>query len=418
MFSPPHRRRDHRLHVGDVEAEARRCLALDVDVDIAAAGEALGQGAAHARHVLQGPLDLAGELVDGDEVGACHLDADGALDAGGQHVDAVSDRRHPDVGESGHADDAVELLDQLVLRHAVSPRCLRLELDRRLEHLERRRVGGGFGAAGLAEHAFDFRHRLDEAVGLLQQRCCLAHRKAGKGRRHVEQVAFVEARHELGPDVLQRPQAQHEQNAGDRDRRLRCAQHRVEQRPVDSDQEAVERIRAFIGNAAANEIAHQHRDQRHREAGGRRHRVGLGEGQRREQATFLRLEREHRNEGKRDDEQREEEGRADLGRGIADHSPAGFSREAFARMGMAPLLEVLVRVLDHHHGSVDHRTDGDGDAAERHDVGVHALIAHDDERRQDAERQRDDGDERRAQVEQERRSRPPRRREIPPRACA
>ena len=68
---------------------------------------------------------------------------------------------------------------------------------------------------------------------------------------------------------------------------------------------------------------------------------------------------------------------------------------------VAPALEVLVRVLDHHDRRVDHRADGDGDAAERHDVRVHALVVHDDERHQDADRQRDDRDERRAQVEQE-----------------
>ena len=42
-------------------------------------------------------------------------------------------------------------------------------------------------------------------------------------------------------------------------------------------------------------------------------------------------------------------------------------------------LQVLVRVLDHDDGGVDHRADGDGDAAERHDVGVDPLPAHDDE---------------------------------------
>src|SRR2546427_8774549 len=39
--------------------------------------------------------------------------------------------------------------------------------------------------------------------------------------------------------------------------------------------------------------------------------------------------------------------------------------------------------------------------SQRHDVGVDALVVHHDERRQDAQGQRDDGDQRRAQVEQE-----------------
>src|SRR6266705_2723229 len=66
-----------------------------------------------------------------------------------------------------------------------------------------------------------------------------------------------------------------------------------------------------------------------------------------------------------------------------------------------PGFEALVRVLDHHHRGIHHRADRDGDAAERHDVGVDPLVDHDDERRENAERQRDDRDESRAQVKQE-----------------
>ena len=64
------------------------------------------------------------------------------------------------------------------------------------------------------------------------------------------------------------------------------------------------------------------------------------------------------------------------------------------RMGVAPRLDVLVRVLDHDHRGIDHRPDRNGDAAERHDVGVHSLVAHYDERHQHAERQRHNRDER------------------------
>ena len=59
---------------------------------------------------------------------------------------------------------------------------------------------------------------------------------------------------------------------------------------------------------------------------------------------------------------------------------------------------MLVRVLDHHHGGIDHGADGDGDPAERHDVGIDALVAHDDEGHQDAQGQGDDRNQRRAQV--------------------
>ncbi len=54
---------------------------------------------------------------------------------------------------------------------------------------------------------------------------------------------------------------------------------------------------------------------------------------------------------------------------------------------------MLVCVLDHHDAGVDHGSDRDGDAAERHDVGVDALVVHHDEREQDAEREQQDRDE-------------------------
>ena len=63
--------------------------------------------------------------------------------------------------------------------------------------------------------------------------------------------------------------------------------------------------------------------------------------------------------------------------------------------------DVLVHVLDHHDGAIDHRTDGDRDAAERHDVGVDPLPVHDDERREHTDGQRHHRHERRAQMEQE-----------------
>ena len=62
---------------------------------------------------------------------------------------------------------------------------------------------------------------------------------------------------------------------------------------------------------------------------------------------------------------------------------------------------MLVRVLDHHDRRVDHRADGNRYATERHDVRVHALVVHDDERHQHAQGQRNDGDKCRAQMKQE-----------------
>ncbi len=100
-------------------------------------------------------------------------------------------------------------------------------------------------------------------------------------------------------------------------------------------------------------------------------------------------------------------------RGLADQRASVPALELVTRMVAAPALDVLVRVLDHHHRGIDHRADRNRDATQRHDVGVHALVVHDDEGHQHTERQRNDGDQRRAQVEQERQRRPARRRRTP-----
>jgi hypothetical protein len=80
--------------------------------------------------------------------------------------------------------------------------------------------------------------------------------------------------------------------------------------------------------------------------------------------------------------------------------PARLALEPFAGIGVLPGFDLLVRVLDHDDGRIDHGANGDGDAAERHDVGIDTLVVHDDERHQHAERQGQDGDERAAQVDE------------------
>ena len=65
--------------------------------------------------------------------------------------------------------------------------------------------------------------------------------------------------------------------------------------------------------------------------------------------------------------------------------------QLFTRMGMIPDFNMLMGILDHHHGGIDHRADGNGDTAQRHDIGVNSLIIHDDKSDQDTDRQRDDG---------------------------
>ncbi|MNR69393.1 hypothetical protein D3C85_1945980 [compost metagenome] len=63
-----------------------------------------------------------------------------------------------------------------------------------------------------------------------------------------------------------------------------------------------------------------------------------------------------------------------------------FTLQLFAGMGLVPGLDLLVGVLDHHHRGINHGTDGNGDPAQGHDVGVDSLVAHDDEGHQHPDR--------------------------------
>ena len=123
-----------------------------------------------------------------------------------------------------------------------------------------------------------------------------------------------------------------------------------------------------------------------------RHGEGLGIGERLEQPALLRFQGENRQEGHGDDEQAEEQRRTDLDGSLDQYLAAGLAgRRA---------LQMLVRVLDHDDGGIHHRADGDGDAAEAHDVGAEAQRPHADIGNEDAERQRDDRHQRAAGMKQ------------------
>ena len=167
----------------------------------------------------------------------------------------------------------------------------------------------------------------------------------------------------------------------------------IDHRVIDADHEAVDRILLFVRDLAADEPAHQHRHEGDRQQRRRAHGVGLGVGQRLEHPPRLLAEGEDREEGDGDDQQRVEERRADF---------LGRSRDDLPVRLLAPVaLQVLVGILDHDDRRIDHRADGDGDAAQAHDVGVDPLEVHDDEGDQDRHRQGQDRHQGTGKVEQE-----------------
>jgi hypothetical protein len=94
-----------------------------------------------------------------------------------------------------------------------------------------------------------------------------------------------------------------------------------------------------------------------------------------------------------DDEQAEEQRRSHFGGRLDQDRDARF-----ARLGT---FQMLVRVLDHDDGGIDHGADRNGDAAEAHDVGAEAEQLHRAERHQHPDGQHQDRDQRAANVQQE-----------------
>src|SRR6516162_10915723 len=92
--------RHDTLHIGDVEPVARCAFPINVDIDVATAGEPFGKHGGDTGYAPDDGLDLPRELVDDLEVRARDLDPDGALDSRGEHVDAVAYGRNPDVRKS------------------------------------------------------------------------------------------------------------------------------------------------------------------------------------------------------------------------------------------------------------------------------------------------------------------------------
>ena len=172
-------------------------------------------------------------------------------------------------------------------------------------------------------------------------------------------------------------------------------------RSVHGNQRAGDGVFLLVRDTPPDPVAHEDRDQRDRECRSCGHRVGLRERQRSKQAAFLCFQRKNGHKGQRDDEQREEKRRPNFLGSFGDHFPALFTDQLLVGMLVLPGLQLLVGVLDHHHGCIHHGAHSNGNAAQGHDVGVDALVAHHQKRRHDPQRQRNDGDQRRTQVPEE-----------------
>ena len=116
-----------------------------------------------------------------------------------------------------------------------------------------------------------------------------------------------------------------------------------------------------------------------------------------EELALLTGQREHRDERENDDRHREEDGSPDEPRGVDD----GLGDATAIPRVHSTLLDKAEGVLGDDDRRVHEHADGDRDAGQGHDVGGEPEIAHEEERRQDGQRQRDRHDEDRTDVEQE-----------------
>src|SRR3546814_7067558 len=115
-------------------------------------------------------------------------------------------------------------------------------------------------------------------------------------------------------------------------------------RTIGGDQRQVYWIDGIRPDAALDEHQHQYGDERDRKPSRRRHRIGLGERERLEQPTLLRLQCEDGEERKGDDQEREEQGRANPSRCLGKHlAPPLLRKFYFFVLGM---FKLFVRVLD------------------------------------------------------------------------
>src|SRR5581483_3316919 len=251
--------------------------------------------------------------------------------------------------------------------------------------------------AGLAKNSVELGNLVNQPVGELEDAGGFTDRHAGNRRGHEKNRALIERRHELFAQALEGNNRRGQDDRGGKQREPAEAQHEPHERPVDPDEETVDRIAGLRRDLAADEKGHEHGHKRHAEQGSKGHGKRLGEGQRLEEPALLRLEGENRNEADRDDEERKEQRTSDAARG-GDDEVETLAAVRFAAVGLAEMIELLVGVFDHDDGGVDHGADGDGDAAERHDVRGQPQPVHGHESQHDGDGEGDDGHEGRAHM--------------------
>ena len=104
---------------------------------------------------------------------------------------------------------------QAIQRHSRPPLRLRLQVDDRLGHVQRRGIRGRVRSGDLGDRERDFRKPHEGIVLASGESRVLFQRDARIGNRHEHQIAFVERRHELAADASRHEQRTSKQQGGD-----------------------------------------------------------------------------------------------------------------------------------------------------------------------------------------------------------
>ncbi len=382
---------DQRHHVGDVDAEAGGGRAVDIDAHLRQRRLLVDDHVLRARHGLQQMLDLGGQLPRLAEIVAVDLDHQVAVRARQLVQHAVDHRlREADVDARQLPEALGHLGDQLLLVAPGLPLVVRMQRHRALDVRRRERIGAVVIAPDLGDDVLD--------LGKLQRRRA---QRVGHPARLVEREPrrqgdlqpdrpFVEVRQEVAPD---RSTQDHHAGQGrhrQADHRARLAHQPGQQRLVARHQPVQHRVLEHLGRLAIGPVR-QARNQQQRHQQGTEQREADRERHRREQFVLDALESEQRQVGDDDDQHAEEDRPRDLARRRQD--------VVAVQLAFGILFAPAQDVLHHHDGAVD--DDAEVDRAQRQQVGRNLEVVHQDERRQQRQRDRDGHDDRRARAAQE-----------------
>ena len=185
----------------------------------------------------------------------------------------------------------------------------------------------------------------------------------------------------------------HHQDHRHGDGQLGKPQHPFQKRVIDGLGHPVDGVFGFRRDFTPEEGQHHDGHQGDGQHGRRAHGKGLGVGQGLEETAALGAQGEDGQEGDGDHQEGEEQRGPHFLGGLQDQGAPGRVRGG--------VLDVLVGVFDHDHRGVHHDPDGEGDAAQAHDVGADARGVHDGQGDQDPQGQGDDGHQGTAEVQQE-----------------